>query len=109
MAEGHIALHPESKVLVLGSDNARYGLNTAGEATQGAGAVALVISADPKVMVLEEKSAYLTADIMDFWLPVYSVRSEDHKSELHIRGNLQRRPMYIIRQSHMRYQETIES
>jgi len=72
MAKGHIALHPESKVLVLGSDIARYGLNTAGEATQGAGAVALVISADPKVMVLEEKSAYLTADIMDFWRPVYS-------------------------------------
>lgn len=72
MAKGHIALHPESKVLVLGSDIARYGLNTGGEVTQGAGAVALVISADPKIMLLEEKSAYLTADIMDFWRPVYS-------------------------------------
>lgn len=38
MAKGHIALNPESKVLVLGSDIARYGLHTAGEATQGAGA-----------------------------------------------------------------------
>lgn len=72
MAKGHVALNPESKVLVLGSDIARYGLNTSGEATQGAGAVALLISANPKIMVLEDQSAYLTADIMDFWRPVYS-------------------------------------
>ncbi|WP_077324709.1 hydroxymethylglutaryl-CoA synthase [Virgibacillus siamensis] len=72
MAKGHIALNPESKVLVLGSDIARYGLNTSGEATQGAGAVALVICADPGIMALEDKSAYMTADVMDFWRPVYS-------------------------------------
>lgn len=72
MAKGHVALNPESKVLVLGSDIARYGLNTSGEATQGAGAVALLISANPKIMVLEDQSAYLTTDIMDFWRPVYS-------------------------------------
>ena len=72
MAKGHIALNPESRVLVLGSDIARYGLHTSGESTQGAGAVAMVISADPKILALEDKSAYLTADIMDFWRPVYS-------------------------------------
>ncbi len=72
LAKGHIALHPESRVLVLGSDIARYGLRTGGEATQGAGAVALVISANPSVMVLEDESAYFTSDIMDFWRPVYS-------------------------------------
>ncbi|WP_449354056.1 hydroxymethylglutaryl-CoA synthase [Virgibacillus natechei] len=72
MAKGHIALNPESKVLVLGSDIARYGLNTGGEATQGAGAVAMVVSRDPSIMVLEGPSAYLTADVMDFWRPVYS-------------------------------------
>ncbi|MFC4560109.1 hydroxymethylglutaryl-CoA synthase [Virgibacillus kekensis] len=72
MAKGHIALNPESKVLVLGSDIARYGLDTPGEATQGAGAVAMVISANPRVLELEEQSVYFTADIMDFWRPVYS-------------------------------------
>jgi len=72
MAKGHIALNPESKVLVLGADIARYGLHTSGESTQGAGAVALVISKDPRLLVLEEESAYLTDDIMDFWRPVYS-------------------------------------
>lgn len=72
LAKGHIAMNPDSKVLVLGSDIARYGLNTSGEATQGAGAVALTIGTDPKTMILEDQSTYLTSDIMDFWRPVYS-------------------------------------
>ncbi|OZU89666.1 hydroxymethylglutaryl-CoA synthase [Virgibacillus indicus] len=72
MAKGHIALNPESKVLVLGSDIARYGLKTGGESTQGAGAVAMLISANPKIMALEEHSTFMTNDIMDFWRPVYS-------------------------------------
>lgn len=72
LAKGHIALNPESKVLVLGSDIARYGLNTPGEVTQGAGAVALVVSANPKIMALEDHSAFITKDIMDFWRPTYS-------------------------------------
>ena len=72
LAKGHVALNPDSKVLVLGSDIARYGLNTSGEVTQGAGAVALLISADPKIMTLEQDATFKTDDIMDFWRPVYS-------------------------------------
>lgn len=72
LAKGHIALNPESKVLVLASDIARYGLSTAGEVTQGAGAVAMVISANPKIMTIENDSTFLTDDIMDFWRPTYS-------------------------------------
>ncbi|GAB4073983.1 hydroxymethylglutaryl-CoA synthase [Barrientosiimonas marina] len=72
MAKGHITLNPDSKVLVLGSDIARYGLNTAGEATQGAGAAAMLISADPHILALEDESVYFTSDIMDFWRPLYS-------------------------------------
>src|SRR5699024_4898482 len=72
LAMGHIALNPDKKVLVLGSDIARYGLNTGGEPTQGAGAVALVISANPRILKLESDSVSLTKDIMDFWRPIYS-------------------------------------
>lgn len=72
LAKGHIALNPDSKVLVLASDIARYGLETAGEVTQGAGAVALIISANPRIMTIEDESTYLTDDIMDFWRPIYS-------------------------------------
>lgn len=72
MAVGHIAMNPESKVLVIGSDVAKYGLNTGGEPTQGAGAVAMVISANPNIAVIHNDSAMYTKSIPDFWRPVYS-------------------------------------
>lgn len=72
MAKGHIALNPDSKVLVLGADIARYGLKTSGESTQGAGAVAVLVSKDPKILALEAESTYFTNDIMDFWRPLNS-------------------------------------
>lgn len=72
LAKGYIALNPESKVLVLASDIARYGLATPGEVTQGAGAVAILLSSDPRIMSLEKETAYQTEDVMDFWRPVYS-------------------------------------
>lgn len=69
---GHIALNPDKKVLVLASDIARYGLRSGGEPTQGAGAVALVLSANPHILALEGDSVALTEDVMDFWRPLYS-------------------------------------
>lgn len=72
LAKGHVALHPDKKVLVLASDIARYGLHTAGEVTQGAGAIAMIVAKDPQVLSLEDHSAYITRDIMDFWRPTYS-------------------------------------
>ncbi|SFC59057.1 hydroxymethylglutaryl-CoA synthase [Alkalibacterium subtropicum] len=72
MAMGHVALNPDSKALVLGSDIAKYGLNTPGEPTQGAGAVAMVISSNPRLMALDNDSAAMTKDISDFWRPLYS-------------------------------------
>ncbi|BAM47447.1 hydroxymethylglutaryl-CoA synthase [Amphibacillus xylanus] len=72
IAKGHVALNPDSRVLVLASDISRYGLNTGGEITQGAGAVAMVIARDPKLMTIESPSVYQTDDAMDFWRPLYS-------------------------------------
>jgi len=72
MAMGHIALNPESKVLVLGTDIAKYGLHTGGEPTQGAGAVAILLSQNPRILSLDNDSAALTKDISDFWRPLYS-------------------------------------
>src|SRR5699024_1683270 len=72
LARGHIALNPESKVLVLASDIARYGLATPGEVTQGAGAVAILVSANPKILTIDNVNTTLTKDIMDFWRPIYS-------------------------------------
>ncbi|MEG0293459.1 hydroxymethylglutaryl-CoA synthase [Enterococcus sp.] len=70
LAKSHVRANPDSKVLVIASDIARYGLNSGGEPTQGAGAVAMLISRDPRILVLEEQNAMLTQDIYDFWRPV---------------------------------------
>lgn len=71
-ARNHVAAHPTKKALVIGSDIARYGLNTPGEPTQGAGAVAMLVAAEPRLLVLNDDNVYLTDDIMDFWRPLYS-------------------------------------
>ncbi|MBF7128458.1 hydroxymethylglutaryl-CoA synthase [Pediococcus pentosaceus] len=70
MAMGHIALHPESRVLLVGSDIARYGIGTLGEKTQGGGAIAIIMSANPHLLEIGTQSAHLTKDIMDFWRPL---------------------------------------
>lgn len=71
MACGYVARRPDRKVLIIASDVSRYDLNSPGEATQGAGAVAMLISADPKVMEIEPISGCHSEDVMDFWRPNY--------------------------------------
>lgn len=71
-AQAHIAMTPGSKALVIASDTSRYGLNTSGEPTQGAGAVAMLISEEPRILQLETNATYFTDDILDFWRPNYS-------------------------------------
>lgn len=60
------------KALVINSDIARYGLRTAGEPTQGAGAVAMLVSTNPLLVELEQTVGTYARDVMDFWRPLYS-------------------------------------
>ncbi len=61
------------KALIIASDIARYGLGTPGEPTQGAGAVAMVISAGPRLLALDANVfGDYTRQVMDFWRPLYS-------------------------------------
>lgn len=66
-----IRSNPERKILVIASDVAFYGFNTTGESSQGAGAVALLLSADPKLLEIEAGAGFYTEDVMDFWRPNY--------------------------------------
>lgn len=72
MAKGLVALNPQEKVLVIGTDIARYGLNTPGEVTQGAGAVAMLVSTNPHILKLNQTTVSYSKDIMDFWRPLYA-------------------------------------
>lgn len=62
-----------SKALIIASDIARYPVGDPGEPTQGAGAVAMVISDTPNLLHFDsEISGYYTKHVMDFWRPLYS-------------------------------------
>lgn len=71
MACGYVARKPDRKVLVIASDVSRYDLDSSAEATQGCGAVAILISADAKIMEIDTEAGVFTEDIMDFWRPNY--------------------------------------
>lgn len=59
------------RALVISSDIARYELNSPGEATQGAGAVAMIVGANPRILRLDPEAGCYTSDVMDFWRPNY--------------------------------------
>lgn len=63
-ADGRVAI-------VVAADVARYGARTAGEPTQGAGAVAMLVSERPEVLALDlGVSGAFATDVHDFWRPV---------------------------------------
>lgn len=71
MAMGLVAMRPQGKVLIIAADIARYELGSPGESTQGCGAVAFTVSADPRLMAIDSESGFYAADVMDFWRPNY--------------------------------------
>lgn len=68
---GLISQNPDEKVLVIASDIARYEHDSAGEPTQGNGAVAILLTANPTLIRFEPPTGVYTEDIMDFWRPNY--------------------------------------
>ena len=72
MAYNFVAMNPDKKALVIASDIARYGVNTPGEVTQGAGSVAMLVSENPHILKLNNKSVYMTRNVGDFWRPTFS-------------------------------------
>lgn len=71
MARDYVLAHPGAQVLVIAADIARYGVGTPGEVTQGAGAVAMLVSENPRVLQINDDSVVKSAEIQDFWRPVY--------------------------------------
>lgn len=69
LALGIVARDPAQKVLVIASDIARYDLDSAGEPTQGAAAVAFLVTADPAILAIDPVSGVHSADVGDFWRP----------------------------------------
>jgi hydroxymethylglutaryl-CoA synthase len=70
-AVGLVRRDPAQQVLVIASDVSKYELDSPGEATQGAAAVAMLVGVDPALVRIEDPSGVFTADVMDFWRPNY--------------------------------------
>ncbi|MBE8478341.1 hydroxymethylglutaryl-CoA synthase [Streptomyces justiciae] len=70
-AIGLVQRDPAQQVLVIASDVSKYELDSPGEATQGAAAVAMLVGMDPALVRIEDPSGLFTADVMDFWRPNY--------------------------------------
>jgi len=65
-----------SKAMIIASDIAKYPIGDPGEPTQGAGAVAMVISDTPNLLQFDpEINGHYTKQVMDFWRPLYSTKA----------------------------------
>jgi hydroxymethylglutaryl-CoA synthase len=71
MAMGMVQRNPKAKALVIGADIARYELASPGEPTQGCGAVAMLVSANPRILAIDPEAGLFSDDVMDFWRPNY--------------------------------------
>ncbi|GAB4223382.1 MAG: hydroxymethylglutaryl-CoA synthase [Gammaproteobacteria bacterium] len=107
LALNMIRLNPTKKALVLAADVAHYDLNSAGEPTQGCGAVAMLLSANPKLLAIEEGSGYYTQHAMDFWRPTYrkTARVDGRFSALTYLDALRHTWQHYTQQTQRRYQQ----
>ncbi|SJM63153.1 hydroxymethylglutaryl-CoA synthase [Gulosibacter sp. 10] len=64
-----VARDPGAEVLVVISDVAKYELDSSGEPTQGAAAVAMLVKADPALVEIEPETGMFSAEVDDFWRP----------------------------------------
>ena len=70
--------------LVIATDTALYARDDPGEATQGAGAVAMLISEDPDLVELSAEQGYGSADETDFLKPQQQFPSVDGKRSVQV-------------------------
>ena len=83
-----IRLNPEKKAIVVTTDIAKYDLNSTGEYTQGAGALAMLVTSNPKIIAFDQNWATNTKGLFDFFKPYRTIS----KSE--ITGNSSNEPWF---------------
>ena len=65
----YIRLNPNKKAIIIASDNAKYDLNSTGEYTQGAGSIAMLITANPRILSFSNEIGVATQGVFDFFKP----------------------------------------
>lgn len=72
-----VRVNPDKKAIVIASDYAKYELASSGEYTQGGGAVALLISAQPDLLEIENHWGVATESVFDFFKPRRYYKKEE--------------------------------
>jgi len=72
-----IRLNPTKKAIVVATDNAKYDLNSSGEYTQGVGAIAFLIAANPKIIAFSKETGVSTSGVFDFFKPKQTIQKLD--------------------------------
>ncbi|MFY7739563.1 MAG: hydroxymethylglutaryl-CoA synthase family protein [Flavobacterium sp.] len=72
-----IRLNPTKKAIVVSTDNAKYDLNSTGEYTQGAGAIAMLVTANPRVLAFSQEVGVSAQGVFDFFKPRRYVTKEE--------------------------------
>lgn len=65
----YIRANPSKKAIVIASDNAKYDLNSTGEYTQGAGSIAMLVTANPRILSFSNDVGVGTEGVFDFFKP----------------------------------------
>ena len=72
-----IAANPTKKAIVVTTDFAKYDLNSSGEYTQGAGALAMLLAVNPRIIAFENNWATSTKGVFDFFKPYRMIPKEE--------------------------------
>ena len=83
-----VKLNPTKKAVVITTDFAKYDLDSSGEYTQGAGALAMLISVNPRIIAFENHWATSTKNVFDFFKPLRTIAKET------ITGNQNNNPWF---------------
>ncbi|MFV8341376.1 hydroxymethylglutaryl-CoA synthase family protein [Flavobacterium sp. XS2P39] len=72
-----VKLNPTKKAIVVTTDFAKYDLNSTGEYTQGAGALAMLICSSPRIISFDNNWATSTKGVFDFFKPFRTLSKEE--------------------------------
>jgi hydroxymethylglutaryl-CoA synthase len=72
-----VRMNPDQKTIVVTTDIAKYDLESTGEYTQGAGATALLISTNPRIISFDANWATSSKGVFDFFKPYRSLSKKE--------------------------------
>lgn len=84
----YVRLNPDRNCIVVAADIAKYDLNSGGEYTQGAGAMAYLIENNPRLIEYSSIVGVDTKADFDFFKPLMKIKKEDIASDISQQLNL---------------------